>query len=556
MFGPDHPLIVQSDGSILLDAHHPRADEARAAVAPYAELVTAPEHVHTYRLSAISVWNAMALGRSATDAKIDVGRFSKHGIPGNVLANLEAWASRYGRIRLEHEDGRLLLRCSDPLLAREVATTASVAKFLAARHGETDFVVDPVNRGEVKWALVKCGYPVEDAAGYAEAEPLAIRVKDGEGFTVRDYQRAAAEAFVSSGVAGAGHGVVVLPCGAGKTMVGLCVMERVKASTLVLVTSDAAVEQWVREIRERTDLPADAVGRYTGKSKTVKPVTVATYSVLIRKKGATFPHLELLRSKPFGLVVYDEVHLLPAPVFRMTASLQAVRRLGLTATLVREDAREDDVFALIGPKRCDVPWKVLEKQSWIAGAECVEVRVPPDAATKERYASAELADRFRIAASAPSKDEVVRMLLARHPDRPALVLGIYLDQLHRLAAALDAPLVTGETSTAKREELYDAFRKGEVKRLILSRVGSFAIDLPTASLAIEVSGSFGSRQEEAQRLGRILRPKAGGAVFYTVVAQDTIEQDAALRRQRFLAEQGYRYRVEEAAPSGAPAGTS
>lgn len=549
VFGPDHPLIVQSDGSILLDAHHEKADEARAAIAPYAELVTAPEHVHTYRLSAISIWNAMALGKTALDAKIDVGRFSKHGIPGNVLSNLEAWASRYGRLWLEFEDGRLLLRCDDALLAREVSATPTVARWFAATRGATDFVIDPLHRGEVKWALVKMGYPVEDRAGYGAFDPLSLRVKDGEGFTVRDYQRAAAQAFVSSGVAGAGHGVVVLPCGAGKTMVGLCVMEKVAASTLVLVTSDAAVEQWVREIRDRTDLPAEAVGRYTGHSKDVKPVTVATYSVLIKKKGSTYPHLELFRARPFGLVVYDEVHLLPAPVFRMTASLQAVRRLGLTATLVREDQKEDDVFALIGPKRCDVPWKVLEKQSWIAGAECVEVRVPPDSTTKEAYASAAPTERFRIAASAPSKDPAVKALLDRHPERPALVLGVYLDQLHRLSAALEAPLVTGETSTAKRETLYDQFRKGEVKRLVLSRVGSFAIDLPTASLAVEVSGTFGSRQEEAQRLGRLLRPKADGAVFYTVVSQDTVEQDAALRRQRFLAEQGYRYRVEEAAPA-------
>jgi DNA excision repair protein ERCC-3 len=548
MFDADHPLIVQGDGSILVDAHHPRYEEAREALAPYAELVTAPEHVHTYRLSAISVWNALAIGRRATDVKIDVGRFSRHGIPQNVVSNIDAWASRHGRLRLEAAPGdRLVLRCSDAGIAREVASVGRVARFLGAPLDETSFDVDPLHRGEVKWALVKVGYPVEDAAGYGRADLLSFRVRDGDGFTVRDYQRAAAEAFVASGIAGGGgHGVVVLPCGSGKTLVGLVAMERLQTSTLVLATSDAAVQQWVREIRDRTDIPAESVGVYTGTRKDVRPVTVATYSVLSFRRKGEFPHLSLLRARPFGLVVYDEVHLLPAPVFRMTAALQAVRRLGLTATLVREDRKEDDVFALIGPKRYDVPWKVLERQAWIAGAECVEVRVPLDAPTRAVYAGADSGARFRVAAASSSKDDTVRRLLDRHPDRPALVLGVYVDQIRRLAASLDAPVVTGDTPSAQRDAVYERFRRGEIRRLVLSRVGSFALDLPSASLAVEVSGTFGSRQEEAQRLGRLLRPKEGGALFYTVVSTDTIEQDYALRRQRFLAEQGYRYRVEDA----------
>ncbi len=553
MFSPDHPLIVQSDGSILVDAHHPRYDEAREALAPYAELVTAPEHVHTYRLSPISVWNALALGRTAADVKIDVGRFAEHGIPGVVLSNVDGWAARFGRIRLESDDVGLVLRCADPMMARELVTVEATAKLLGEPVDDTGFRIDPLYRGEIKWALIKHGYPVEDAAGFAQAEPITFRVRDGEGFTVRDYQRAAAETFAASGAgtgAGTGgHGVIVLPCGAGKTLVGLLAMAKVGASTLILATSTAAVEQWRQEIRARTDIPDDMVGTYTGGKKDVRPITIATYSVVSLRRGGVFPHLSLFRARSFGLVIYDEVHLLPAPVFRMTASLQAVRRLGLTATLVREDGKADDVYALIGPKRYDVPWKVLEKRAFIAGVDCCEVRVPLDPFTRARYSNADLNQRFRIAASSPAKDAVVADILARHPDRPALVLGVYVDQLERLAAELDCPLVTGETPNAKREVLYTAFRNGTLKRLVLSRVGSLALDLPSASLAIEVSGTFGSRQEEAQRVGRLLRPKDDVALFFTVVSTDTSEQDAALRRQRFLAEQGYRYTVEDV---GAP----
>jgi DNA excision repair protein ERCC-3 len=552
VFSRDHPLIVQSDGSILLDAHHTRYEEAREALAPYAELVTAPEHVHTYRLSAISVWNALALGRTADDVKIDVGRFSQHGIPGVVLSNVDGWAARFGRLRLEKDGDELVLACADPTLAREIAVVKGAAAILAEPRSPTTFRIDPLHRGEIKSALIKQGYPVEDAAGFAAAEELRLRVRDGDGFVVRDYQRAAAETFAAAGAASGGHGVVVLPCGAGKTLVGLLAMEKVASSTLILATSTAAVDQWRREIRARTDLPDDAVGEYTGATKDVRPVTIATYSVVSLRRKGEFPHLSLFRARSFGLVIYDEVHLLPAPVFRMTASLQAVRRLGLTATLVREDGKADDVFAQIGPKRYDVPWKVLERRSFIAGVECAEVRVPLDPATRERYARASPDERFRIAASSPAKDAVVADLLARTPERPALVLGVYVDQLERLAARLGCPIVTGSTPNPRREVLYEAFRRGELKRLVLSRVGSLALDLPSASLAVEVSGTFGSRQEEAQRVGRLLRPKDDTALFFTVVSTDTIEQDAALRRQRFLAEQGYRYAIEDVPAPATP----
>jgi len=561
VFSPDHPVIAQADGSILLDAHHPRADEARAALAPYAEIVSAPEHVHTYRLSAISVWNALALGRAGSDVKIDVGRFARYGIPANVVTNIDGWVSRYGRIRLEAADPNaapgdtsagLRLVFSDAYLAREAASTPKVAGLLAEPDGDCAFHVPAVARGEVKWALIKMGYPVDDVAGYGTAEPLRLRVLDGESFQVRDYQRLAIDAFLPGGVAGAGHGVVVLPCGAGKTLVGLLAIERAAASTLILATSEAAVEQWYRELRERTDLPDDAIGRYTGRTKTVRPVTIATYSVVTARRKGEFTHLALFRARPFGLVIYDEVHLLPAPVFRATASLQAVRRLGLTATLLREDGREDDVFALIGPKRYDVPWKVLERQQFIAAAECGEVQVALDLATRAAYATASPTDRFRIASTSDAKLGAVQALRARHPERPALVLGIYVEQLKALGAALGAPVVTGETPIPARERIYEAFRRGEVPTLVMSRVGSFALDLPNASLAIEVSGTWGSRQEEAQRLGRILRPKDGIALFYTVVSRDTVEVDVAMQRQRFLAEQGYRYRVEAWPPEDRP----
>lgn len=554
MFGPDHPLIVQGDGSILLDAHHARAEAAREAIAPYAEIVSAPEHVHTYRLSAISVWNALALGRDGTDVKIDLGRFARYGLPGNVMADIDGWVSRFGKIRLtgSPEAGTLRLEVAERHLAQQIERTPSAARLLGAPDAEGSFRVDAALRGEVKWELIRLGYPVEDHASYGVAAPLAFGIKPAPGFEVRGYQRAAVDAFLASGAGIGGHGVIVLPCGAGKTLVGVLAAQRVGSDTLIVATSDAAVQQWVRELRERTDLPEDAVGVYTARRKDVRPITVATYSVLTLRRGGEMPHLALFRARPFGLLIYDEVHLLPAPVFRMTASLQSVRRLGLTATLLREDGREGDVFALIGPKRYDVPWKTLEKQAHIAEAECREVRVPLDPVTLSAYAQAEPVKRFRVAAEAEAKDAVVEALLARHPTRQALILGVYIGQLERLARRLNAPLVTGDTPAAKREALYGAFRRGEVQRLVLSRVGSFALDLPSASLAVEVSGTYGSRQEEAQRLGRILRPKQETALFVTVVARDTVEQDMALKRQRFLVEQGYRYEVEDLG-SGRPA---
>jgi DNA excision repair protein ERCC-3 len=552
MFGPDHPLIVQGDGSILLDAHHARADEARAAIGPYAEVVSAPEHVHTYRLSPISVWNALALGRDASDVKIDLGRFARFGLPSNVTADIDAWVGRYGRVRLtgSPEDTHLKLEVDDPMLVVQLTRAPKVAALLAPCADGTSFLLDPLHRGEIKWALIKLGYPVEDHAGYASSEPLAFTLKDGQGFTLRDYQRLALDSFLAGGAGLGGHGVIVLPCGAGKTLVGVAAAQRVATSTLVVATSEAAVHQWQREFSERSDLPPESIGIYTARRKDVRPVTIATYSVLTMRRGSELPHLSLFRARPFGLIIYDEVHLLPAPVFRMTASLQAVRRLGLTATLLREDGREEDVFALIGPKRFDVPWKTLERQSHIASAECREVRVPLDPTSRALYAQAEPVQRFRIAAESPAKDDAVKAVLAQNPTRQALVLGVYVEQLQRLAAALGAPLITGETPAAKREVLYDAFRRGELRCLVLSRVGSFALDLPTASLAIEVSGTYGSRQEEAQRLGRILRPKEEVALFVTVVARDTVEQDMAHRRQRFLAEQGYRYEVHDLAATG------
>jgi len=552
VFSQDHPLIVQADGSILADAHHDRYDEARRAIAPYTEMVSAPEHVHTFRVSPISVWNALALGHDGDDAKIDIGRFARYGIPDNVCANLDAWTRRWGRIVLETtaDAKHLRLRCADQDLEYEILASPKAARLLADGSRPGDLRVDPLLRGEIKWALVKLGFPVQDDVGFGRADPLDIQLVPPEGMELRDYQRAAVDTFHASGSGRGGHGVIVLPCGAGKTVVGVAAITKLRAGALVLCTSDAAVEQWIAELARWTNLPAEAVGRYTGRKKEVRPITVATYSVLTYRKNGKFVHLEKLRSRPFGLVVYDEVHLLPAPVFRMTAGLQAIRRLGLTATLLREDGREEDVFALIGPKRYDVPWKDLERRCFIAGATCRETRVELSSDVRRAYSEAEPRMRFRIAASSPAKDAVVRTLLEAHAGRSSLVLGVYLDQLRRVAKAIDAPLICGETPPQERTRLYDRFRAGELRTLVMSRVGSFAIDLPNASVAIEISGTYGSRQEEAQRLGRILRPKKETAWFHTVVSRDTVEQDFALRRQRFLAEQGYRYEVRDAEPTG------
>jgi DNA excision repair protein ERCC-3 len=553
----DAPLIVQSDLTVLIEVASPRYMEARDRLLAFTELVKSPEHVHTYRITPLSIWNACSAGLEASALLETLTEFSRYPLPDNVRAEVIDQASRYGRLVLERGDDGLVLTVADEALAEEIAHDLTLRRLLLDRPTSRTFRVAPGDRGRLKQALIKRGRPVRDNAGYSAGEPLSIELRAttvaGEKLALRDYQEDAAWSFHSRGADHGGNGVIVLPCGAGKTIVGLASMAQVGASTLVLTTSTTAVRQWIAEILDKTFLQADQVGEYSGHSKEIRPVTVATYQILThrQKNSPKFTHLGLFDSRDWGLIVYDEVHLLPAPIFQITAGLQARRRLGLTATLVREDGREDDVFALIGPKSCDVPWKELEAQGWIAKAHCIEVRLPLPPTQRMEYAIAPERAKARFAAENPDKARIVEELLAAHPNDQALVIGTYVDQLKSLAKHLDLPLLTGSTSQRRRDQLYDDFRSGRRRVLVVSKVANFAVDLPDASLAIQVSGSFGSRQEEAQRLGRLLRPKAGTnqAHFYTLVTRDTKEQEFALRRQLFLCEQGYTYSIRDATDS-------
>jgi DNA excision repair protein ERCC-3 len=569
---PANPLIVQSDRTLLLDVHAARAEAARAAVMPFAELEKSPEHIHTYRITPLSLWNAASAGLSPDDIGRALEEYSRYPVPRGVVDGFADTMSRYGKVRLSiafpapapapaaaaaesapAADGPrpgddLLLSAASPAVRAEIAAARSLAKYLSPC--PEGFLVRLVDRGTVKRELIKLGWPVKDEAPLARGEPLAIRLRtamgDGRPFAPRDYQNEAAGAVVGDMSPGTGYGVVVLPCGAGKTVVGMKVMQLLATNTLVLTTNVAAVHQWIDELLDKTELTEDQIAEYTGDSKNVAPVTVATYQILTWRpdKQADFPHFRLFRERPWGLIVYDEVHLLPAPVFRVAAELQAVRRLGLTATLVREDGAEDAVFSLVGPKRYDVPWKDLEAKGWIAEAVCAEIRVDLPEDLKIPYAVADQRAKYRVASENPLKRRIVRQLVDNHPDDRILVIGQYIRQIEELAEDLKAPLIMGKTPNAEREAIYGAFKRGELRVIVVSKVANFAIDLPDASMAIQVSGSFGSRQEEAQRLGRILRPKLRNSYFYSVVSRYTVEEEFAANRQKFLAEQGYKYSIQ------------
>ena len=533
------PLIVQSDKTVLLEVDHAQAAEARAALAPFAELERAPEHVHTYRITPLALWNARAAGHDAEQVVDVLENYSRFPVPQALLVDVAETMSRYGRVRLHaHPAHGLIIESDEPPILEELSRGAT-GKLLGARIDENSIAVPPSERGRLKQALLKAGWPAEDLAGYVDGEshPIAL---NHDGWQLRDYQQYATEAFWSGG-----SGVVVLPCGAGKTIVGAAAMAKAESTTLILVTNTVAGRQWRDELLRRTTLTENEIGEYSGEKKEIKPITIATYQVVTRKTKGEYRALELFDSRDWGLIIYDEVHLLPAPVFRMTSDLQSRRRLGLTATLVREDGREGDVFSLIGPKRYDAPWKELEMAGYIATAECIEVRVDMDAEERMLYATAQPRDRYRIAAQAAAKLRAVDTILARHPQQ-ALIIGGYVDQLKELGAHLDAPVIDGSTSTAKRERLFQQFRDGTLPVLVVSKVANFSIDLPEAALAIQVSGTFGSRQEEAQRLGRLLRPKEEEALFYSLVTRDSLDADYAVHRQRFLAEQGYAYRLIDA----------
>ena len=539
----DGPLIVQSDKTLLLDIDHILSDECRRAIAAFAELEKSPEHIHTYRLTPLGLWNARASGHDAEQVIDVLLKYSRYAVPHSLLVDIAETMSRYGRLRLEaHPVHGLILVSNDPAVLKEVTRGKKVAPMLGKQLDDETIVVHPGQRGFLKQALLKLGWPAEDFAGYVDGEHHEISLKQ-DGWKIRKYQELAAEGFWHGG-----SGVVVLPCGAGKTIVGAAAMAHAKATTLILVTNTVAARQWREELLKRTDLNADDIGEYSGAKKEIRPVTIATYQVMTTRKQGVYAHLDLFDAIDWGLIIYDEVHLLPAPIFRFTADIQSRRRLGLTATLVREDGMEGEVFSLIGPKRFDVPWKEIEAQGYIAPADCVEVRITLTDAERLNYATAEQEDRYRFCATSQTKKDVAIALARQHANDQVLVIGQYLDQLDALSEALDVPVIKGETPVKERERLFALFRAGEIKCLVVSKVANFSIDLPEATIAIQVSGTFGSRQEEAQRLGRILRPKADGrsARFYSLVARDTVDQDFAQNRQRFLAEQGYAYRIIDA----------
>lgn len=534
------PLIVQSDKTALLEVDHPQASDARHDLAIFAELERAPEHIHTYRITKLGLWNARAAGHGSNYVLGVLDKYAKFAIPSSVRVDISETMDRYGKLVIRRNpDGVLLLTSESTAILLEASRSPRIAALLGPRASEDSFEVLAFARGSLKQELLKLGWPAEDLAGYTPGAPHAIALNE-TGWHIRDYQTKAVEKFWDGG-----SGVVVLPCGAGKTIVGAAAMSRAKTNTLILVTNTVAARQWRAELLKRTTLTEDDIGEYSGSVKEVRPVTIASYQILTAKRKGEYAHLELLNAKDWGLIVYDEVHLLPAPIFKMTADLQARRRLGLTATLVREDGKEGDVFSLIGPKRFDAPWKEIEAEGYIAPAECFEIRVDLPEEERLDYAIAEQEDRYRMAATSKTKIPVIHKLLNKHKGEPTLIIGQYLDQIDEVATLLKIPKITGETPVNDRERLFQAFREGAEPTLVVSKVANFSVDLPEASVAIQISGSYGSRQEEAQRLGRLLRPKADGrtASFYTIIARDTVDQDFAQNRQRFLAEQGYSYQI-------------
>lgn len=562
-YDPENPLIVQSDRSVLLEVNNPRYEAARDLLARFAELVKSPEFIHTYQITPLSLWNAAAAGEQAESIIGALRQFAKFDVPSNLVTDIIDYMSRYGRLQLlRQDDGTLVLHSDDPLLIAEVWHNKQCRPLLRSRQDDRTLLVDPSARGRIKQALVQLGFPAEDVAGYVDGAPLPVEIRamtqSARTFALRDYQRTSVEVFYDKGSSRGGSGVIVLPCGAGKTVVGVGVIAQLGAQTLILCPNTVAVRQWISELLDKTTLTPDLIGEYTGEKKEIRPITITTYQMLTyrptRTDSATgeeteFPHFSLFNEHNWGLIIYDEVHLLPAPVFRVTAEIQARRRLGLTATLVREDGRETDVFSLIGPKKYDVPWRDLERQGWIAEARCTELRMCLPSERRMEYALAgDSRVQYRIAAENPRKLEVLHYLLQQHRDDNVLIIGQYLDQLNQIARMTGAPLITGKTPTRERERLYAAFKRGDERLLIVSKVANFAIDLPDANVAIQVSGTYGSRQEEAQRLGRVLRPKADGqpAYFYTLVTRDTRDHDFAANRQRFLTEQGYHYKILDA----------
>ena len=546
----ENPLIVQGDRSLLLDVHAPLAEECRNALIPFAELEKSPEHLHTYKLTPLSLWNAASAGFSAQDAVDVLERFARYDAPQAVVAWIKEVCSRFGKIRLlpAQDPETLVLVAQTEAIYKEIGANTAVKKLLGAGEGNS-YTIKLTDRGSIKQMLLEAGWPVKDEVTLTDGEPLDFNLREktagGESLVIRDYQTAAAKALVGDKGPGTGFGTIVLPCGSGKTIVGMQIMDMLKTSTLIITTNISAVHQWIDELLDKTNLTKDDIAEYTGESKDIKPVTIATYQVLTWRpdKEGPFPHFSIFHERPWGLIIYDEVHMLPAPVFRVVAELQAVRRVGLTATLVREDGCEGYVFSLVGPKRYDVPWKELERDKWIASAECIEVRIDLPDYKEIDYAVAGAREKHKIASQNTNKLPLVSQIINKYSEDKILVIGQYLEQLAQIAKELNAPIITGKTPTAERDRIYGEFRKGNIRVLVVSKVANFAIDLPDASLAIQVSGTFGSRQEEAQRLGRILRPKERTSRFFTLITRNTVEEEFSSNRQKFLAEQGYSYRI-------------
>ncbi len=552
----ENPLIVQGDRSLLLDVHAPLAEECRNALIPFAELEKSPEHLHTYKLTPLSLWNAASAGFSAQDAVDVLNKYARYDVPQSVVAWINEVSGRFGKIRLvevpktkDDEEQYLSLQAQSEAIYKEIGANTAVKKMLGTGTAKNTYLIKLTDRGTIKQLLLEAGWPVKDEVALTDGEPLEINLKtqtsSGAPLVIRDYQTSAAKALVGDKGPGTGFGTIVLPCGSGKTIVGMQIMDMLKTSTLIITTNISAVHQWIDELLDKTNLTADDISEYTGESKDIKPVTVATYQVLTWRpdREGPFPHFSLFHKRSWGLIIYDEVHMLPAPVFRVVAELQAVRRVGLTATLVREDGCEGYVFSLVGPKRYDVPWKELERDKWIASAECIEVRIDLPDYKEIDYAVAGAREKHKIASQNPDKLPLVKKIVNKYTQDKILVIGQYLEQLAEIAKELGAPIITGKTPTAERDKIYGDFRKGNIRVLVVSKVANFAIDLPDASLAILVSGTFGRRQEEAQRLGRILRPKERTSRFYTLVTRNTVEEEFSSNRQKFLAEQGYSYRI-------------
>ena len=550
-YKPNNPLIVQSDKSIMIEVNNPLYEEARDAISRFSEIVKSPEYIHTYRITPLSLWNAAASGMRAGEMTIALEKYGKYGLPDNIRKDIIDYVGRYGKVKLFRENENLVLRSEDHILITEIENSKKIMPYITGKIDFNTLVIDPGTRGHIKHALLKVGYPVEDLAGYVDGAFLDFKLKStskkGKEFSLRKYQKDAGDIFYAGGSAAGGSGVIVLPCGAGKTIVGMGAIDKLRCETLILTTNITAVRQWKDELIDKSNLDENMVGEYTGEIKEIKPITISTYQILTHRKGkdTEFPHFKLFNSKDWGLIIYDEVHLLPAPVFRVTAEIQAMRRLGLTATLVREDGLEEDVFSLIGPKKYDVPWKDMERQGWIATASCTEIRVPMDEHQRIEYAMSSTKEQFRIASENKNKYGVVEKILEKHAEDNILIIGQYINQLENLADKIDAPIITGKTPNVERINLYDQFKNGKIKKLIVSKVANFAIDLPDANVAIQLSGTFGSRQEEAQRLGRILRPKSdlSQANFYSVVTKETKDEEYAANRQLFLTEQGYKYKI-------------